>query len=135
MSSAARIEVFDCSPENAVRSVPIMELLFPNSTITVADLIRQRVSLEVDRFIDTLTVQKNALVALTDEELQLNQKSERKPSDGLKERQCVKALRAFESNQFFVIVGDQQVTDLDEPIVVSDLLQVEFFRLRPLVGG
>ena len=135
MSSAARIEVFDCSPENAVRSVPIMELLFPNNTITVADLIRQRVCLEVERFIETLTVQKNALVALTDEELQLNQKNERKPSDGLKERQCAKALKAFESNQFFVIVGDQQVTDPDEPIVVNDLIQVEFFRLRPLVGG
>ena len=135
MSSAARIEIFDCSPENSVKTIPVMELLFPTNIITVADLIRQRVAVEVDRFLDTMKTQQHALVALTEEEMLLNQKSENNAREGLKERQCAKALQAFQSNQFFVIVDDQQLTELQEPIMVTDSIQVEFFRLRPLVGG
>ena len=72
---------------------------------------------------------------ITEDERRLIDNSKNQAGQDLKERQCVRALRAFQGNQFFVIVNDTQVTHLDESIVVTDSTQVEFFRLRPLVGG
>ncbi len=45
------------------------------------------------------------------------------------------ALRAFESNGFFLIVGDEQVTELEHQLVVGPDTRVTFLRLVPLVGG
>jgi hypothetical protein len=51
------------------------------------------------------------------------------------EVQADKALQAFESNVFFILVGDRQIEDLDESIELRADTQVTFLRLVPLVGG
>lgn len=51
------------------------------------------------------------------------------------EAQCEAAFRAFARNGFLVLVGDRQVTDLDEPVAGRDDVEVTFLKLIPLVGG
>ncbi|MDX3642638.1 hypothetical protein [Streptomyces sp. MB09-02B] len=45
------------------------------------------------------------------------------------------ALRAFAGNGLLVLVGDRQVTELDEEIELAAGTEVTFLRLVPLVGG
>ncbi|MEU3611101.1 hypothetical protein ABZ725_02135 [Streptomyces sp. NPDC006872] len=51
------------------------------------------------------------------------------------EAQTALALRAFAGNGFLVLVGDRQVTELDEEIDLPLGAEVTFLKLVPLVGG
>ena len=51
------------------------------------------------------------------------------------EEQADKAISAFLSNGFFVMVDDKQRTDLDESITITPETTVSFIKLVPLVGG
>jgi hypothetical protein len=51
------------------------------------------------------------------------------------EKQLATALRAFESNGFFMLVGDRQIAELDEEIEVGPETEVSFVKLVHLVGG
>lgn len=51
------------------------------------------------------------------------------------EEQYRGALEAFESNGFFILVGDRQVEALDEEFSVGVETEVQFVKLMPLVGG
>ena len=134
MSSAIRVEIFDCSPEKNLKTVPVMELLFPSNRITVAELIRQRVAQEVTRYLAE-GAQAAPLVEITEKERILNGTPKQTLETILLDLHCKRALQAFSANQFFLIVDDQQVTEPDEMIDLGQTTQVEFFRLRPLVGG
>jgi len=41
----------------------------------------------------------------------------------------------FERNGFFVLVGDRQVTNLDDPVSLTGNPEISFVKLTPLVGG
>ena len=51
------------------------------------------------------------------------------------EAQCQAAFQAFARNGFLVLVGDRQLTDLDEPVTGQSDVEVTFLKLIPLVGG
>jgi len=51
------------------------------------------------------------------------------------ETQTELALKAFAGNGFLVLVGDRQVTELDEEIDLVLGTEVTFLKLVPLVGG
>jgi hypothetical protein len=51
------------------------------------------------------------------------------------ERQADQAVEAFGRNGFFVLVGDRQVTNLDEVLDLSPGTDIRFIRLVQLVGG
>ena len=51
------------------------------------------------------------------------------------EQQADRAVRAFARNGFFVLVGDRQVTDLDEVLELTADSDIRFIRLVQLVGG
>lgn len=51
------------------------------------------------------------------------------------EQQADRAVRAFTKNGFFVLVGDRQVTDLDEELHLTADSDIRFIRLVQLVGG
>jgi len=112
-----------------------MDLSFLADTITVEDLIRQRVTQEVARYNARPEGAFNGLVQPTDSETTLNgyRLKSHRPIDT--EQQIRVALRAFQENGFFIIVDDRQLENLDEVIPVHDNLQVTFMRLLPLVGG
>lgn len=51
------------------------------------------------------------------------------------EKQYTTALRAFETNGFFILIGDRQAESLDEEFTVEAETEVSFVKLLPLVGG
>jgi hypothetical protein len=108
---------------------------FPGETITVRELITRRVQEEVREWNRSRTGAWAGLV---------------RPADAVAtpggiriaadreldwQAQAEAALTAFESNGFFVLVGDRQVESLDERIRLELETAVSFVRLVPLVGG
>ncbi|MCU7806994.1 MAG: hypothetical protein KZQ73_03870 [Candidatus Thiodiazotropha sp. (ex Semelilucina semeliformis)] len=51
------------------------------------------------------------------------------------DKQLDLAIRAFESNGFFVLLDDKQLEDLNEPLTLTEHSKVSFIKLVPLVGG
>ncbi|MFI1676300.1 hypothetical protein [Streptomyces sp. NPDC020607] len=51
------------------------------------------------------------------------------------EGQFERVVEAFGRNGLLVLVGDRQVTDLDEDVVLASGTEVTFLKLVPLVGG
>jgi hypothetical protein len=49
--------------------------------------------------------------------------------------QYEKALTGFSSNGFLLLVGDKQMTELDQVVELRSTTPVTFLRLVPLVGG
>ena len=108
-----------------------------DSSITVRDLIRTRVREEVARY--------HAKATSTDIFRGLVMPDGAEPTpEGFRmpqrrrldwEEQADKALRAFQRNGFFVLVGGRQVTEPDEALELTPDTDIRFIRLVQLVGG
>ena len=114
---------------------PILVLDFLTETITVRELIRSRVYQEVKDFNTQQPEFFKGLVQPTETEQTLNGYKLRKPRKINWEEQFEKALTAFQSNGFIILVDDEQVTDLEEEITIAPDTSVSFMKLVPLVGG
>ena len=114
---------------------PTMTLDFLNEEITVRELIERRVYEEVHDHNHARPSPLQRLVAPAGAESALNAPPvrEHRPVDWTVQRD--RALEAFRRNGFFVLVGDRQVTDLDERIRLAVTTEVTFVRLVALVGG
>ncbi len=105
----------------------------PN-VLSVREIIRTRVREEVARYNLQDGPVFNGLVTPTDVEARVNgYRGGRRRVDW--ERQAEVALRAFESNGFFVLVDDRQVDALDDMVDLRQTARVSFVRLVALVGG
>ena len=51
------------------------------------------------------------------------------------EEQYNKALKGFEGNGFFVLIGDRQAESLEQEFEITPDTEVSFVKLVPLVGG
>jgi hypothetical protein len=51
------------------------------------------------------------------------------------EAQFRRACEAFETNGFFMLIGDRQAESLDEEFDIGVETEVQFVKLTPLVGG
>jgi hypothetical protein len=104
-------------------------------TITLRELIRLRVREEVARYNAAPTARFQGLVKPVRAEEDLN--GYRMPDQTRIEweKQADAAVRSFERNGFVVLVGDDQVTDLDTRLDLDEASDVAFVRLVPLVGG
>jgi hypothetical protein len=112
------------------------ELTFLTEWITVRDLIRERVHAEVREYNTAPPGYFRGLVQPTDAETTLNGyrvRESKRRIDG--EAQAAKALAAFETNGFLVLVDDKQVDSLDEAVMLTGNTVVSFVKLVPLVGG
>jgi len=117
-------------------STDALTLDFLDERITVRELIRSRVYQEVKDYNAKQPEVFRGLIQPTDAEKTLNgyKMRERRRIDW--EQQFDKALAAFESNGFLILVGDKQVDDLDEEIVLGPTSnEATFLKLVPLVGG
>ena len=103
--------------------------------ITVRDLIRQRVSHEVEEYNRRKPDTFRGLVQPTDSERTLNGYKLRQPRAIDATTQLAKAIDAFQGNQIIMLVDDRQVESLDEEITLQANTRVSFLRLTPLVGG
>lgn len=112
-----------------------IELEFFKTEITLKELIAERVRNEVAAYNKRLPAYFQGLVQPSEAEQTLNgfRVKQRKEIDA--EKQVYVALDAFQKNGFFVIVNDQQLTDLDASIKLSDSASASFIKLTPLVGG
>ena len=108
---------------------------FLNETVTVQELIRERVYEEVRQYNATTPEYFRGLVQPTNAEQTLNgtKLRERRRVDW--ETQYKLALAAFQSNGFFILVDEQQVESLHETVKLMPTTQVSFVKLVPLVGG
>ena len=108
---------------------------FLTERITVRELIRSRVYQEVKDYNTRQPEIFHGLVQPTDAEKALNGYKLRKPRQLNWERQFEKAIAAFLGNGFLILVDDEQVTELEEEIVIAPETAVTFLKLVPLVGG
>lgn len=116
------------------------DLLLPSIETTARQIIQQRICQEVEKY-QQIQSEKlhhfSALVQPIQAEVVLNnyqKKTVAKQNIDI-EAQCLTAYDAFEHNGFFLLVDERQVTDLDEPLLVTDVSTIQFVKLVPLVGG
>jgi hypothetical protein len=117
-----------------------VSLVFPSERITVRDLIRERVYQEVQDFNRTRDAEVfRGLVQPNDTERILNGPRAEFRFKGRREidwkEQYEKALSAFATSGFLILVNDHQADDLDEVLTLEAGSQVAFVKLTLLVGG
>ncbi|WP_216590187.1 hypothetical protein [Streptomyces brasiliscabiei] len=105
--------------------------------VSVGELIRRRVFQEVAEFNARTSGDQvfQGLVRPEHAERVLNGYAVRTSKRIDPEVQAELALKAFAGNGFLVLVGERQVTDIDEEIDLTLGTEVTFLRLVPLVGG
>ncbi|TDF81582.1 hypothetical protein [Pseudomonas sp. H9] len=109
-------------------------LQFPSTTITVRQLIRERVHQEV--LLHEQTTSRQRLVVPGHLEATLNsprQSTEQAPVDWRKHVEV--ACQAFERNGFVVLLDEHQAEHLDEVLTIRHDSVASFIKLTPLVGG
>ena len=112
------------------------QLSFPVGQITVRDIVRERVRLEVERYNGSGPEWSFvSLVAPAKEECELNgpRNTKRRPLDA--ERQIEVALEAVRKGRVIIMFNGVQVRDLDAPLLVTPVSEARFLKLVPLVGG
>ena len=112
-----------------------LTLEFLNERITVRELIRSRIYQEVSEYNASLPGSSRGLVQPAEAERVLNGYRLRPARRIDWEEQYRRALRAFESNGFVILVDDRQIEDLDQEIELRHDSKVSFLKLTPLVGG
>ncbi|WP_327431154.1 hypothetical protein [Streptomyces sp. NBC_01236] len=103
--------------------------------LALRELIRRRVFQEVAEYNARMPGVFQGLVQPRDAERVLNGYALRTPRRIDPEVQTELALKAFAGNGFLVLVGDRQVTELDEEIELVLGTEVTFLKLVALVGG
>jgi hypothetical protein len=108
---------------------------FLTERVTVREIIRSRVYEEVQLYNASTPEFFHGFVQPNDTEKTLNgyKVRERRRIDW--EVQYLKALQAFATNGFFILVDDRQVEHLDEVVEIQYNTRVSFVKLVPLVGG
>ncbi|MBI3965039.1 MAG: hypothetical protein HY329_05325 [Chloroflexi bacterium] len=112
-----------------------LTLEFLDERVTAREIIRSRVYQEVTEYNAKLPECFHGLVQPTDAERVLNGYRLRAPRRLNWERQFERALAAFETNGFILLVDDRQVEELDEAIDLRYDTKVSFLKLVPLIGG
>jgi hypothetical protein len=102
---------------------------------TVRELIRLRIFQEVEEYNRSRPEAFRMLVQPAAAEQTLNGYRFKEPRLVDPQAQFEKALRAFESNGFLVLVDGRQVGLLDEEIPLRPETSITFLKLVPLVGG
>ncbi len=110
-------------------------LEFLSETITVRELIRERVYQEVDDYNRERTGRFRGLIQPSDAESDLNGYKLKPGREINWKAQFEKACDAYEHNRILILVGDRQTESLEEKITLSRGVEATFLRLTPLVGG
>lgn len=128
-----QVRVLDSRPGTAAVA---REWEFDGPRITLRELIRQRVTREVERYNRERPEVFEGLVQPDESEQILN--GYRVKFHYLRSldagRQFERAIQAFAQQRFVVISGGRQVESVDEEIDLS-AGDVEFIKLAPLMGG
>jgi len=132
-SMGAALKLYDETPTG--ERVHEFTLQLVSDRVTVRELIEARVREEVRSYNAQKPKLFRGLIQPTDTEMQLNGFRLRKQRDIDADKQCVAAMKAFESNGFFMLVDDKQVESLDADLFLTPNTTVSFVKLVALVGG
>ncbi|MGH1542878.1 MAG: hypothetical protein ACRBHB_20840 [Arenicella sp.] len=111
-------------------------LTFLESQISVADIIRERVRHEVESYNNRSAERRyTGLVQPSKSEAELNGHKLKKSRKVDVDKQIETALKAFQSNGFFMLIDDVQAENLDDIVTIEDDMNVVFLKVIPLVGG
>ena len=112
------------------------ELSFRVGRVTVREIVRARVTAQVERHNSERQPRKFVgLVRPSEEEQQLNPRRPELPRAIDAERQIEVALEAVRKGRVIILFNGEQVTDIDAPLIVTPVSEARFLRLVPLVGG
>jgi hypothetical protein len=106
-----------------------------NERISVRELIRSRVYQEVQDHNRRQPPRFSGLIQPESDERALNGERPARPRQIDWNRQFERVLQAFRKNQILILLGDRQLTDLDEEIVIGPKTEISFLRLTLLTGG
>jgi len=106
-----------------------------NDSCMLKELIEKRVRAEVGSFNESLPRHFTGLVQPNESEATLNGYLLKNRNKIDIEKQVFVALNAFQKNAYFVLVDDEQITNLDEVIELPSERKISFVKLTPLVGG
>lgn len=112
-----------------------VELHLVSERTTLREVISQRIQQEVDEYNNQQQKVFQGLVQPTDTEVILNGYRLQKKRIISFSKQLEKALQAFESNDFFVLLDNKQLEDLNNPFTLDENSHISFIKLVPLVGG
>ena len=129
----ARLILLDETASGSI--ISRLELEITQETLTVRELIAQRVHDEVAAYNERQTGVFQGLVQPTDSERVLNGYKMRPAKLIDAEKQVYRALEAFQQNGFFLLVNERQVESLDELVWLGEGATASFVKLTPLVGG
>lgn len=130
---SAVLKIVDESPAGKPLHQYTLEVV--SNRISLRDIIIQRIEQEVEAYRRRADEYFQGLVQPTEAEQTLNGYRMKKHRPISIDTQVELAIRAFQSNGFFILVDDRQVDDLDALLDVNDNTRVSFVKLVPLVGG
>ena len=133
MVAAAAVHLVDETPNGQALRKTVLRLV--SESLSVRELVAQRVRHEVEAFNASSDTIFHGLVQPTGAERELNGFRLPKPRKLDVEQQIAAACDAFERGAFLLLVGDTQLDSLDDRFVVQPELEIHFVKLLPLVGG
>ena len=112
------------------------KLTFRVGQVTVREIVRARVRIEVDRHNSTLQPKSYlGLIDTPEEEKALNAPRHERARDLDPESQIEVALDSVRRGRVIILFNGEQVSDLDALLMVTPVSEARFLRLVPLVGG
>lgn len=111
-------------------------LEFQTQTVTVKEIIENRVTTEVEAYNQKMPDYFKGLIEPTEAEKTLNGyklKQSKRRIDA--EQQVYTALDAFQKNGFFMLIDNFQAESLEQLIELQPSTTISFIKLTPLVGG
>jgi hypothetical protein len=125
------VKIVDQTP--GVHPTISRNLRLASERTTLREVLAKRIAEDVSAF-NAGSDAIRLLVAPTEPERSLNDRAT-KPRTVDAGRQLAAAVQAFERTRILVVVDEQQVLDLDQPLIVTPDTVVRFVKLVPLVGG
>jgi hypothetical protein len=122
--------------ETVGNSETVFKLHLVSETITIGDLIAERVRDEVRKFNKNPDAYITSLVmpnAIKNPSIVSKRKHRMPEIDP--ERHVRTAIESFNQGEFFLFVDHQQYLDIEDKVSLTQQSTVEFIRLIPLVGG
>jgi hypothetical protein len=112
-----------------------IQVNFSSKTVTVKEIIENRVREEVALYNHKASGIFNGLVEPSNAEKMINGVKLREKKIIDPEKQVYVALDAFQKNGFFLLVDNIQSESLDQEVELQPSTIVSFLKLTPLVGG
>jgi hypothetical protein len=129
------LRIRDESPAGKLLGELLLNMQSPVKAVTIREIIRARVYHEVDRYHAEKPEYFKGLVQPGDSEVALNGFKILKKRKVDPEEQYRVACEAYRGNGFFILIGERQAGELDEPVIIAEDMSVTFVKLTPLVGG